>query len=619
MASENWQTLPALTLPQMLREQARSRAHAVAIRQKEFGIWKPITWEAYYRRARHFGLGLRALGVPAGGHVGVISENRVEWVLAQMGAGLVGAVTVGVYPTSPTPEVAYVLGHADVDVVVCEDQEQSDKVLAALDQLPRLRKIVVVEKKGLRVTRARHPDKVVAFDEVEALGVEYEATHPGLVDEVLAHQRLEDIALMIYTSGSTGKPKGAMISYGNIRGVVPGIVERCGLDARTTHLSYLPLCHVAEQMLTTFCPLYLGSQVNFGESIRTVQEDLREVAPTMFLGVPRIWEKLHAAISIKMQETGRLRRLLFRRVLAACEPFAEKAPSQRTLRERLVYWTSYWLVFRALQNFIGLRRARVALTGAASIPAGIVRFFRALGVPLIEVYGLTESTGMITGQRIERVRIGTVGEPTLGVEHRVSPQGELQVRGPMVFCGYYKNPEATAATIVDGWLHTGDVVREEGGQIRIVDRMKDIMITAGGKNLTPSEIENTMKASPYIRECIVIAEGRRFVSALIQIDYETVGKWAESNGIAFTHFRSLAENPRVRELIEAEVERGNAELAQVARIRRFHLLTKELDHDDGEVTATMKVRRANIYAAYRAEIEAMYAEERGAARATAAP
>jgi long-chain acyl-CoA synthetase len=600
-------TLPSRTLPQMLAEHARQRPHALALRQKDYGIWQPLDWATYYRRARHVGLGLRAVGLPPGGHVGVISENRVEWVLAQLGAGLVGAVTVGVYPTSPTPEVAYVLAHADVDVVVCEDQEQTDKVLAALDQLPRVQRIVVMERKGLRNTPPEHRDRVIAFDELEALGERESATQSGVIEEVLATQTLDDLALMIYTSGSTGKPKGAMITYANIRAVVPGIVDRLGLDAHSSHLSYLPLCHVAEQMLTVFCPLYLGSTVSFGESIRTVQEDLRELAPTLFLGVPRIWEKLHSAISIKMQETGRLRRALFEWAMRRCEPFCEKAASQRSWRERLLFGLCWWLVFRALNNFIGLRKARIALTGAAPIPPAVVRFFRTMGVPLIEVYGLTESTGMITGQHPERVRIGTVGEPTLGVEYRIGDQGELLVRGGMVFAGYYKNPEATAQAIRDGWLHTGDVVREEeGGVLRIVDRLKDIMITAGGKNLTPSEIENTMKASPYIKECIVVAEGRKYVSALIQIDYETVGKWAESQRLPFTHFRSLAESPAVRALIEAEVQRGNAQLAQVAHIRRFHLLTKELDHDDGEVTATMKVRRASIYQAYAREIEAMY-------------
>jgi long-chain acyl-CoA synthetase len=597
-------SLPELTLPQMLRQQAQTMPARIAIRQKDYGIWKPVDWATYYQRAANFGLGLRALGLPAGGHVGVISENRIEWVLAQMGAGLTGAVTVGVYPTSPTPEVAYVVGHADIEIMVCEDQEQTDKVLAARAELPRLRRIVVMETKGLRSFDAETRALISTFAEVEALGAAQ--GDPALIDQALDAQTLDDIGLMIYTSGSTGKPKGAMISYRNIRGVVPGIVERLGLSAQTTHLSYLPLCHVAEQMLTTFVPVYLGSQVNFGESIRTVQEDLREVAPTMFLGVPRIWEKLHAAISIKLQETGALRRALFQRAYAACLPLAEKPRRDWTVAERLAYFASYWLVLRALQNFIGLRKAQVALTGAAPIPPDVVRFFRVLGVPLVEVYGLTESTGMITGQRLDEVVIGTVGVPILGVEHRIGEQGELLVRGDMVFAGYYKNPEATAASIRDGWLHTGDVVREERGQLKIVDRLKDIMITAGGKNLTPSEIENTMKGSPYIKECIIVAEGRKFVGALVQIDLETVGKWAEARRLPFTHFRSLVETPQVRELIQSEIDRGNERLAQVAQIRKFHLLTKELDHDDGEVTATMKVRRTSIYKTYANEIEALY-------------
>ena len=596
--------LPELTLVQMLRERARTDATRIAIRQKDFGIWKPFTWADYYRRACHFGLGLRALGLPDNGHVGVISENRIEWVLAQMGAGLVGAVTVGVYPTSPTHEVAYVVSHADIEVMVCEDQEQTDKVLAALSELPRLKQIVVMETKGLRSHDPEMRRLICTFAEVEALGAQTRDT--TLIDQALARQQLDDTGLMIYTSGSTGKPKGAMISWRNMRGAAPGIIERLGLSADTTHLSYLPLCHVAEQMLTTFCPLYLGSQVNFGESIRTVQEDLREVAPTMFLGVPRIWEKMHAAISIKLQETGGLRRALFDRAYAACAHLAEKPRSQWSLADKARYFASYWTVLRALQNFIGLRNAQVALTGAAPIPPDVVRFFRVLGVPLIEVYGLTESSGMVTGHPRDQVVVGTVGTPTQGVQWRIGEAGEFQIKGEMVFAGYYKNPEATAQSIQDGWLHTGDVIREERGQLKIVDRLKDIMITAGGKNLTPSEIENTMKGSPYIKECIVVADGRKFVSALVMIDYETVGKWAEAQRLAFTHFRSLVEMPQVRALIEQAIAQGNERLAQVSHIRKFHLLTKELDHDDGEVTATMKVRRSSIYKTYAAEIEALY-------------
>ncbi|MES2936716.1 MAG: long-chain fatty acid--CoA ligase [Pseudomonadota bacterium] len=600
--------LPEKTLPQMLREQARIRPDRIAVRQKDFGIWQPLTWADYLRRASHVGLGFAALGVPAGGHVAVISENRLEWVLSQMGAGLIGAVTVGVYPTSPPNEVAYVVGHADIDVIVCEDQEQADKILACIGQLPRLKRIVVMETKGLASYEPAERERIVSFAELEQAGAILRASDgEGRIDAALAAQRLDDLALMVYTSGSTGAPKGAMLSWRAIRGVVPGIVDRLELSADTTHLSYLPLCHVAEQMLTTFVPLYLGSLVNFGESIRTVQEDLREVAPNMFIGVPRIWEKLHAAISIKMQEAGAPARWLFRRACDACAPLAEKPRARWTLGERLRFSVAYWLVFRALQNFIGLRDCHVAMTGAAPIPQDIVRFFRVLGVPLVEVYGLTETSGMVTGQRGDHVRIGTVGPPTLGVEARQGEQGELLLRGEMVFSGYYKNPEASAAALRDGWLHTGDVVElAPDGHVRIVDRLKDIIITAGGKNLTPSEIENTMKASPFIKECIVIGEGRRFVSALVQIDYETVGKWAEAQRVAFTHFRSLVDNPRVRELIDAEIRRGNDRLAQVAQIRKFHLLTKELDHDDGEVTATMKVRRSSIYKTYAQEIEALY-------------
>lgn len=601
-------TLPHLTLPQMLREQARLKPSHIAIRQKDFGIWKPLSWQAYAERAMHVGLGLRAIGLAAGGHVGVLSENRTEWVLAQMGTGLVGGVTVGVYPTSPASEVAYVVGHADIEVIVCEDQEQTDKVIESLDSLPRLRRIVVIETKGLRNLAPEHRDKVTTFAEVERLGAASASQGGGaLVDTALAAQTLDDIGLMIYTSGSTGKPKGAMLSYRNIRGVVPGIVDRLGLDGDTTHLSYLPLCHVAEQMLTAFVPPYLGSQVNFGESIRTVQEDLREVAPSIFLGVPRIWEKLHASISIKLQETGRLQRGLFDRAWKRCEALATRPRTQWSSADRLVHAASYWMVLRALQNFIGLRRVKVALTGAAPIPPDVVRFFRTLGVPLVEVYGLTESSGMVTGHRPDDVVVGTVGPPTLGVEHRVADNGELLLRGDMVFAGYYKNDEATAQSIRDGWLHTGDVVRQEpNGHLRIVDRLKDIMITAGGKNLTPSEIENTMKGSPYIKECVIVAEGRKFVGALIQIDYETVGKWAEAQRIPFTNFRSLTEHADVLKLIGDEVARGNGKLAQVSHIRRFHLLAKELDHDDGDVTATMKVRRSAIYKSYASEIERLY-------------
>ncbi|MCF8479950.1 MAG: AMP-binding protein [Rhodospirillum sp.] len=593
--------LPPMTAVQMLRERARRDPLGLALRQKDFGIWHPITWAEYHDRARAFALGLLEIGLSEGGHLGILSENRVEWVLAQFGAGMAGGVAIGVYPTSPASEVAYVLGHADVEVVVCEDQEQTDKVLERIDALPRLKAIVVIDTKGLRHYRQ---DIIRAYAEVEALG---RGRDPAPIDHRVDALRLEDTALMIYTSGSTGKPKGAMISWGNMRAEAAAIIERFGSDTETTHLSYLPLCHVAEQMFTTMGPLYAGSVVNFGESLRTVQEDLREVAPTSFLGVPRIWEKLHGAIHVKMIEAGGYRRALFDWAFRACAPFAETPNANRSLGQRVTYTLAYLLVFRALQNFIGLRRTKVAMTGAAPIPRAIVAFFRTMGVPLLEIYGQTESTGMITGQYLGQVQSGAVGPAVLGAEMRIGDMGELLLRGPLVFKGYHKNEEATHATIRDGWLHTGDVAELSNGQYRIVDRLKDIMITAGGKNLSPSEIENTVKGSPFIKECIVIGEARKFVSALIQIDLDTVGKWAEEKSIAYTHYRSLAEHAAVNDLVQAEIDKANATLAKVAHVRRFHILTKELDHDDDEVTATMKVRRSNIVKKYSIEITALYA------------
>ena len=596
------------TLPQWLRHHARQRPQGLALRQKRFGIWHPVSWAEYWQRARAIGMGLRELGLKQGAHIGIISENRIEWVLAQLGAGAIGAVTVGVYATSPAPEVAYVLQHGDCEIVFCEDQEQADKVLETWHELPKLRRIVVMETKGFRAYNA---SKVISFDALEALGARADAKEPTYVDGLVDAQRPEDIAIIIYTSGSTGKPKGAMISYANIAAAVPGYAERLKLDANSTTLSYLPLCHVAEQALTTFAPLQYGMMVNFGESLRTVQEDLREVAPSLFLGVPRIWEKMHSAIHIKTLESGRLNRMLVRRAFAACEPFA--LTGRRTLRQKLVFALWYALVFRPLQNFIGLRRTRICVTGAAPIPPKVFMFFRTMGLPLIEVYGQTESSGGVTGQLAADVKLGTVGPAVDGAEIRIAEDGEVLVRGGMVFAGYYNDPELTRRTIVEGWLHTGDIAEWCDGHLKIVHRKKDVIITSGGKNLSPSLIENAMKASPFIKECIVLGDARKYVTALIQIDFENVGKWAEQKGLAFTTFRSLAEHPAVSRLISEEVENANDDLAPVEQVKRFHLLTKELDHDDGEVTATMKVRRASIQAKFAAEIEGLYAPQSTAA------
>ncbi|NVK18344.1 MAG: AMP-binding protein [Methylocystaceae bacterium] len=597
--------LPNLSIAQMLQSHAREIGGDVALRQKEHGIWKPITWHDYYMRCCYMALGFKELGITANSHIGILSENRWEWVTSQLGANILRAISVGVYPTSPADEVAYVLEHADVEVVVCEDQEQTDKILECWDELPKIRKIVVIEHKGFRSYPA---DKVVLFDDILEQGKLRAETELAGLEAELKNQSLDDIGLMVYTSGSTGRPKGAMLSYKNMRAEGAAVIQAFNTQQGQKYLSYLPLCHVAEQLLSLYGAVYGAYQVNFGESIRTVQEDVREVAPDFFLGVPRIWEKLQAMIHIKMVEAGGLRYALYNKMLKWCEPFSIKPKNERTLWENCKFQIAYWLYFRALQNFVGLRKAHVVMSGAAPVAPFILNFFRTIGLPFIEVYGQTESTGMVTAQTLDDIRLGTVGPAVFNAEIKTDEQtGELLIKSDLVFSGYYKNDEATESTIVDGWLHTGDVVRIEDGHVRIVDRLKDIMITAGGKNLSPTEIENTMKASPYIKECIVIGEKRKFVSALIQIDPETVGQWAETQQIAYTNYKNLVENPAVRELISGEIAQGNSKMASVANIRKFHMLTKELDHDDGEVTATMKIKRQNITAKYETEIEAMYA------------
>jgi long-chain acyl-CoA synthetase len=384
------------TLPQKLRFWACTTPDRVAFRQKDFGIWQPYTWADYDRLARHFGLGMTALGLPPGGHVAIVSENRKEWVIAQLGLGMVGGVTVGVYPTSPAEEVEFLLALSESRYVVCEDQEQVDKVLECAARLPALEGIVVIDPKGLRhYDRARICD----FESVRRFGEEAEREKPNLVEERLAAQRGDDTALMIFTSGSTGRPKAAMISYDNINAAADGGAEMYDFSAADTVLSYLPLCHVAEQSFTVFVPLAVGATVNFAESLRTVQSDLREIGPTIFLGVPRIWEKLHAAMDIKAREAGGFRRRLFDRAFEAVRGFAVKPRATWSAANRLAFAFWYLAVFRALANFIGLRRCRLAFSGTAPVSPDLLAFYRVLGVPILEIYGMTEVSGRARGPK----------------------------------------------------------------------------------------------------------------------------------------------------------------------------------------------------------------------------
>ncbi|HRH85505.1 MAG TPA: AMP-binding protein [Rubrivivax sp.] len=598
-----------LPLPQQLLHWARTRPDGVALRQKSHGVWRPVTWAQYAERSRCFGLGLLQLGLQPGQKVAVLSENREEWVFAQFGAAMVGCVTAGVYPTSPAHEIEYLLALAEAPVIVCEDQEQLDKVLEVRDRLPSLRTLIVIDPRGLR-RYAR--DRLYDFDDVLEKGRAYEAQNATAAAEATHGPKPDDIGLIVFTSGSTGRPKAAMMSWRGLGAAARGLNTMLGCRAGDELVSYLPLCHVAEQMFSIHVPVAVGATVNFAESLRTVQEDLRELSPQVFFGVPRIWEKFHASIQTKLREAGGFRMALYQRALASLESVGTKPRAQWSLTERLRWSLWYVLVLRALLNYVGLRRCRVAISSGAPIAPEILKFFRTLGLPIREAYGLTEASGASTMQPGDASPVGTVGVPYAGIELQLADDGEILIRGDVVFRGYFRNDEATREAIdAEGWLHTGDVGRWEDGpsgrELRIVDRKKDIMITAGGKNITPSEIENALRFSPYIKEAIVIADRRRFVSALIQVEFESTSKWAEEQGLTYTHFRSLVELGSVRELIEREVQAVNAKMPQVQQVRKFHLLTKELDHDDGEVTATMKVKRKSIGEKYAEVIEQLYA------------
>ena len=593
------------TLPRLLRAHARNRPDALALRQKRFGIWNELTWAEYELRVSHFAQGLLALGYGRGDHVAILSENRQEWLIAELGMQMVGAVATGVYPTSPAPEIQHVLDLTESKAIVCEDQEQVDKVLEIKGQLPSLRHIIYFDGKGL--SSYDEPD-LVPYTKLMEAGAKAAQSDPEFLDQALRDHDPDDVALIVGTSGSTGLPKAALITYRNIAFVGEASAQNIGQTEQDSAVSYLPLCHVAEQLFSVFLAMHGGYAVSFGESLRTVQSDLREIAPTIFLGVPRIWEKMRAEVLIRTRTAGPIQRLILGLALRDAHRFDDHWKADHSLGDRLrrALWEP--LAYRPLRNALGLTRCKIAISGAAPVAVETLRFFRGLGVPLMEGFGMTETAGACAIQRLDESLVGRIGKPLVGVEMKTAADGELLIRGGCVFGGYYRNDEATREALQDGWLHTGDIAEVfPDGSVSIVDRKKDIAITAGGKNLTPSLIENTMKASPYIKECIVVADGRRFVTALIQVDFDMVANWADGKGVSYTTFRALVEQSAVVALIQREVDRENERLANVERIKKVHLLTKELDHDDGEVTATMKIRRAKITEAYENEIAALYA------------
>lgn len=605
--------LSALTMPQILKRRAQEHGARLALREKKLGLWRRISWAEYYETARRAAVGLYALGFRPGDRFAIAGDNTPEWYFADLAAQMLGGAGLGIYPTNPWAELRYIVSHSRARFILCGDQEQTDKVLEARAReggLPELERIFCVDMKGMR---GYAEEGLSAFADLLELGRAEEAAHGAEVDRLIAAGRPEDTAIVVYTSGTTGMPKGALLSHRNMLASAGEIAKIHGLTAETySVLCYLPLCHVAERSFSMVAQLATGCEVSFAESVDTVVTNLREIAPRGFLGVPRIWEKMQQNIEYRVRDTTPLQRRVYTESMRRGRAIAERRMANggdfASMGDRLTFFLLWVACFRSLQRFLGLNRLRTGFCGGASISEEVLLYFWTLGLPVYQIYGMTESAGASHTQRPGSTALGGSGPPIGGMAQKLAEDGELLLRGPSCFKGYLFDEEATArAHDEEGWLRTGDIVEiGPDGAARVLDRKKDILITSGGKNITPSLIENALKDSPYIREAILLGDGRNFLAALIQIDLEATGKWAQGQAIQYTTYRTLAEHEAVRALIAKEVDQVNARFARVENIRKFLILRKELDHDDGELTATMKVRRKAVEAKFREEIAAIY-------------
>ena len=579
-----------------------------ALREKDLGIWQKVSWNEYWVHVRNFALGLKDLGLEdQEGKVSILGANCREWLYADIAAQTCRAISIGVYPTNVAEQCLYVLKNSDSSMVVCKDQEQVDKILEIKARLPRLKHIIVIDMKGLR--NYKDP-MIISFEEVENLGIARHRKDREAFERMVEAVEPDDVGVMVYTSGTTGKPKGAMITHRNMVAMIQGLSEVIPFNQKDSLVSALPLCHIAERSFSMIFPMWAGCAVNFAESVATLQEDLREISPTVFLSVPRIWEKMHSNIAIKIKDSFFFKRWVYNAVM----PIGKKVAALRLSGKpipfiwQILYGLGYLLLFRALKNSMGLLNGRIFVSGAAPMSKELLRFYHGIGVRVRECFGMTECAGISVIPNNHKIRAGEVGEAIPGIEIKLADDGEIMLRGDSVFEGYYGDPEQTALSFnEERWLMTGDVGEfTDEGQLKIVDRKKDLIINAYGKNIAPSEIENKLKFSSFIKEGIVVGDGRPYLSALIQLELDNVSDWAQENRIAYTTYKSLAENHEVNKLIQGEVDAVNEQLARVEKIRKFAILTKELDQDDDEVTATMKVRRSTVEKKFKQIIDSLY-------------
>ena len=600
------------TVARMFWHGVKTRGPQVILRQKDLGIWRAVTWDQLGRAAREVGMGLVALGLQPGEVASIQSNTNREWVYADLGILGAGGVSNGIYPTDAAAQAEYLLADSASVLVFVEDEEQLDKVLEVRERLPRLRKIIVFDMEGLRDF---DDAQVMSLEALRALGADYDEKHADVWDKRLAARKAGDLAILVYTSGTTGMPKGAMISHQNILATLDGYQDAFPQGPDDERMAFLPLCHIAERLGGQYHSLHAGAVLNFVENPETVPENVREIAPTIFTAVPRVWEKFYSAVLIRLKESGRLQQWAYGIAIGIGYKVAALKEGRKPVPAGLAFafWLARVLVLNNVRKVIGVHRTKVCITGAAPISPDLVRWYMALGVEMYEVWGQTESCGAITANPAGKVKPGSIGPQMAHAQVKLSPENELLARGPGVFMGYLNQPEKTAETLKDGWLHTGDVGKvDEEGFFYITDRMKDIIITAGGKNITPSEFENQLKFSPYITDAVVIGDKRPYLVAIVMVEHENVEKFAQDHAIPFTNYASLCRRPEIVGLIQGEVDKVNKLFARVEQVKKFRLLETKLTAEDEELTPTMKLKRKLVNEKYKDLIESMYAERAAA-------
>jgi long-chain acyl-CoA synthetase len=597
-----------MTLPRYLLRNAQQYAGRPAIREKDRGIWQTYTWREYHAHVRDIALGLAALGFTRGDKLSVIGDNRPRLYWSQVAAMCLGGMSVPVYQDAIAKELAYVLDHAEVSVIVAEDQEQVDKILALKDKLPKLKLVIYEDPRGM--SQYGSSADLRALDDVEELGRRFGAEHPGHFESEIHRGRMDDLGLIAYTSGTTGHPKGAMLTQGNLVETGRTLINSEDIRLDDNWLAYLPMAWVGDSLYTLVINLMVGFAVNCPESPETVQRDLRELGPSAVLAPPRIWENMLTSVQIRAADAPPLKRWVFDRSRDAAERAEILRSEGKTvpLGLRLRLALGEFFVYRPVRDQLGLTRARWAYTGGAPLGPDTFRFFRSFGVNLKQVYGSTELTGLVSLQPDAEANPTTAGRPCPGIDVKIGDRGEVLVKSAGIFKGYFKNDEATREVMdAEGWFRTGDAgFVDPRGHLVIIDRAKDVGALADGTAFAPQFIENKLKFSPYIREAVAFGHERPFVTAMIAIDPNTVGSWAERRGVAYTSYTDLSQKSEVRGLIRDEIRRGNETLPSAQKIRRFLLLTKDLEADDAEMTRTRKVRRRYVAEKYAPVTDAFY-------------